>query len=567
MKIFSFDIFDTCLVRKCGDPHNLFDILAFNVLGDNSSDINRMEFVNIRILGEQKARDLSHKEDVTIYDIYKQCNFEDFTSLSIEEIINFEIKLEKESLLPVFNIKNIIENLRKQDNLILFISDMYLPSSEIVEVLKKFDLFNDGDGLYLSGEIGLTKSSGNLFKYIRNENGYLFNDWKHYGDNKYSDIKVPESLGIKTQFIKHNYTPYEEIWRNSFDTKNQYSKLLAGVSRSIRLSSDKDLQVDFTVDLISPLYVSLVYKILMNAQNDNVNTLFFLSRDAYILYEIALIFNSLFPSLSIKYLHISRDSLYNFTNEDLRLEYFIQVGLATTDEKVGIVDVRTTGKTQKTINQLFEINGYNKVKGYYFEIVSEQRDFVFIEDCNFEFYNNRKYENSTLNGIADHSDILEHFFSLTDKQRTIGYKKSDNEIYPVFENTEIDDIKFKYFNIVSNMHCVIVKLFTEIFIETKLYKYADNILYSLAIPTLCSFGNKPLKYYLPALVDFTVYDEHHRQFIPYIIKFKFIDWLYFLFDRKKIKNKYLWKKGTLYFNVSVSIVDFYHKIKILKKYK
>ena len=91
----------------------------------------------------------------------------------------------------------------------------------------------------------------------------------------------------------------------------------------------------------------------------------------------------------------------------------------------------------------------------------------------------------------------------------------------------------KNLNTIANVHCDIVQKFTEIFIQTKLYKYADNILYSLAIPTVCSFRNKPKKFYLSALVDFAVYDESSCQYIPYIIKFKLKDWLYFFFCRKK----------------------------------
>ena len=94
--------------------------MAYNVLGENSSDIQRLEFVDIRIRGEQKARNVSQKEDITIYDIYEQCVFEGLTSLSVEEILNSEVKLEKEFLLPVISIKKTIKNLRKQDHKIVF---------------------------------------------------------------------------------------------------------------------------------------------------------------------------------------------------------------------------------------------------------------------------------------------------------------------------------------------------------------------------------------------------------------------------------------------------------------
>ena len=35
-KIYSFDIFDTCLIRSCGHPQNILDILTFNILGKNT---------------------------------------------------------------------------------------------------------------------------------------------------------------------------------------------------------------------------------------------------------------------------------------------------------------------------------------------------------------------------------------------------------------------------------------------------------------------------------------------------------------------------------------------------
>ena len=31
--IYSFDLFDTCFIRACGAPRNVFDLLAYRVLG------------------------------------------------------------------------------------------------------------------------------------------------------------------------------------------------------------------------------------------------------------------------------------------------------------------------------------------------------------------------------------------------------------------------------------------------------------------------------------------------------------------------------------------------------
>ena len=42
--IYSFDLFDTCFIRACGAPRNVFDLLAYRVLGANSDESARTDF-------------------------------------------------------------------------------------------------------------------------------------------------------------------------------------------------------------------------------------------------------------------------------------------------------------------------------------------------------------------------------------------------------------------------------------------------------------------------------------------------------------------------------------------
>lgn len=42
--IYSFDLFDTCFIRACGAPRNVFDLLAYRVLGANSDESARADF-------------------------------------------------------------------------------------------------------------------------------------------------------------------------------------------------------------------------------------------------------------------------------------------------------------------------------------------------------------------------------------------------------------------------------------------------------------------------------------------------------------------------------------------
>ena len=84
---YSFDIFDTCIIRTCGYPHNVFDLLAIAVLGNKSSNSLRADFVNIRISAEASARKKKQSE-VTLEDIYQECDFNGISSIAKNIILD-----------------------------------------------------------------------------------------------------------------------------------------------------------------------------------------------------------------------------------------------------------------------------------------------------------------------------------------------------------------------------------------------------------------------------------------------------------------------------------------------
>ena len=67
--VYSFDVFDTCLVRTCGFAHNVFDLLAIEVLGHDKPESWLAEFALIRTKGEEEAR-RKKAEEITLEDIY-----------------------------------------------------------------------------------------------------------------------------------------------------------------------------------------------------------------------------------------------------------------------------------------------------------------------------------------------------------------------------------------------------------------------------------------------------------------------------------------------------------------
>ena len=311
MKSFSFDIFDTCLVRSCGQPAIVFDLLAYRVLGNNDTVSHYIEFARIRREAETKARMSSAREEVTLDEIYSFCDFNGLTLTENEAIAVEEMKLEKELLYPVKKMLDKITGLHNQGISVAFISDMYLPESFILELLCLHGFWKEGDTLYLSSSWGKTKHSGTLYNCVVHP-AKRTRQWHHYGDNIYSDFGVALRKGIIPHRVRYSFIKSEvSLIKTEFSPFFCVNQIMAGMSRAIRLGEGyNNAQTEFAIEYIAPLYTSFVWKILEGAQKRNITQLFFLARDGYLLYKIAEKYIDHFPDIKIEYIYVSRKVLY-----------------------------------------------------------------------------------------------------------------------------------------------------------------------------------------------------------------------------------------------------------------
>ena len=108
---YSFDIFDTCLVRKCGSSDNIFCIWADRALGKVDRSYLK-DLINSRLNAEKTARRNSGKEDVSLDDIYRNLSLESFPNLSKPALKRLELEVERENLSPVRQALDLIRNYR-----------------------------------------------------------------------------------------------------------------------------------------------------------------------------------------------------------------------------------------------------------------------------------------------------------------------------------------------------------------------------------------------------------------------------------------------------------------------
>lgn len=560
MKLSSFDIFDTCLLRKCGTPENFFDVFSLHAFNHEPQEWARQELNAARRLAEQKL--LEYNPHYTLQDIWTEMGWTHQFLKPKAELVRIEQNLEREMLVPVLKMRDHVNECRKRGDKIVFISDMYLSSEFLICVMRECGFYQDGDSLYVSCECKATKWNGELFKYVREKEGLKsFRHWHHYGDNKISDYKAPKKLGIRCTLVNHEYTPYQKQWKdNDYSLGFKYPSILAGIGRAFHYSTEWNTHTDFVLDIIAPFYCSLVYRMMRDAEKNGIHRLYFCARDAYIMYKIALQYKHLFPNIECQFLYISRKALYD--GDDLpKITYYKQVGLATNDDLVGIVDIRSSGKTLCYLNKYLTDNGFKSIRGYYYELfcggVSLTSTYA---PSNYYTELSDNYAPNLGKLIGSFFHIFENFFPLNNVAKTINYQLSDDVAKPVFGSDDIDntiDIEKVYMENKDYWACIHEKLildFTQLFVECGVYLHSDMV-FKMANNTLFTFLYDPCLHYLPALKCLYGKRYGRNEFLPYIKK---ESWLKLIFTQGKDT---FWKQATIRYNNFEWFQKLYQKIR------
>lgn len=269
----SIDVFDTAIFRKVVKPTDIFDLVEENV-GHN--------FKTQRLLAQDKARRKSIFYDIV--DIYRQLSL----SLSPKAEI-------KEELLNCKANPYILDLYNKQEADYIFISDMYLPSKVIAEMLEICGYKNPE--VYVSCELKACKGDGKLFTKVEELLGRKIQ--KHIGDNYVSDIMGAQRVKI----------PEVEYVGPSIDVKEVITPVLKSVKLR-KLLVDKELS-DASIEekigyIFAPLILSFTRSVLEEVPDDK--TVYFNARDGFIMYLVARWI--LKTNKRIKYCRFSRKSCY-----------------------------------------------------------------------------------------------------------------------------------------------------------------------------------------------------------------------------------------------------------------
>ena len=115
---YSFDVFDTCIVRTCARPADLFYLLADDLLRHSGQPYGREEvgeLASLRVSAEKRAHKTAKdggRADITLADIYHEVDLEGW-EFSAPEMRDAEVRLELAAMRPVVPIRQRIKALQR----------------------------------------------------------------------------------------------------------------------------------------------------------------------------------------------------------------------------------------------------------------------------------------------------------------------------------------------------------------------------------------------------------------------------------------------------------------------
>lgn len=432
VQIVSFDIFDTLLLRPYIRPTDLF--LHIEKVK------NKPFFYQLRQDAEREARNKRPDvEDITFDEIYNEID-DDFKSLK-------QVELDFENMVLTQNpeLKQVYDYALEKNKKVIITSDMYLSTGFLSNVLKK-NGFAKFDKIYISGDIGKGKYTGNLYKHIINDlNVTNSKDILHIGDNKHSDYKKAKKLGIRTilykqvarQFLESN--PRISKFLNQNNGKLGASILVATLAmrwQNKRCGSvnKETYWENLGYEYAGPIAYGYSRFVEKEAINNKLSTMLFVARDGYTLQKV---FNTFSSSIKNLYVYAPR-----FLNLICRLDY----NRDDIKQSQAIIDYYSS-QSNKIKNAYAKINEHNAKVNHKFIQDNLSLFFPLVKKAsdNYKKYLNNIIKNNGSVGIVD--TITGEFSS----QRLLQYslKNHTHGLYWGVLRSKFQN-NFEYSSFVSN---------------------------------------------------------------------------------------------------------------------
>ena len=316
--VISFDIFDTLVSRIVYRPKDLFSLMQSKI-STMDCMLNYSEiidnFTEIRIQSESDARIFKSEKyggepEILISDIYNEIvrKVPTLTQPIVDLLIDLEIECEKIVLYKCPRGEELFKKASLSGAKVLLISDMYLPSKTLCDILRSCGYQLDNVEVFSSGEEGYSKHSGALYPVVAKKLSLDKTRWIHIGDNPHADITNAEKFGIKSMLATWSEYSHERSYHwKSKDVVGESLYRSTELKQTSGFYDNPLSEIGFKV--FGPLLLGYISWLANQLKNHKIDKALFLARDAHLINKI---YNKYFSieSIESEYIYLSRASTY-----------------------------------------------------------------------------------------------------------------------------------------------------------------------------------------------------------------------------------------------------------------
>lgn len=320
-KVLSCDIFDTLLFRTVATPTDLFEEVAEHGIKEGAllSNISPKMFKELRVRAQKLARkeklEVQGTNEVNLTDIYLQispkiCNR--------DRMVEIELEVEKRNMYLNKNMYSFLKYCYNKGRKIVLLSDMYLSSRQIKELLIStgvdVGIFN---GILVSNEYGVSKENKGLYnkliEYCNIPNG---NEVVHIGDNYISDYLNAKEYGIKAIYYNLNSKDNQKYQLESVRIGLSIGELISLRKNFTQRKNYKDEEENFWYDfgatVLGPIFAIYIEYIISIAKETSIKNIYPIMRDGYILEKLLREYlkRNAINDIYIKPMYVSRKSTF-----------------------------------------------------------------------------------------------------------------------------------------------------------------------------------------------------------------------------------------------------------------
>ena len=287
--VYSFSVFDTCLLRLHARPLDLLFSLAARVLPGPANREDQHEFARMRLRAEDEARDGQGLEKALLGMVYEHFPKNNPWELDPEILYSTELDLTLADARPVPAMLERVRGHIRRGERVVYITESILPGAALRRLLESHGFAGE---VYAGGELGKRKSTGSLFRHLLAAESIDPGELTHCGSDPVLDVRIPKSMGISViPFPEARFTQHEEYLLSLHRASAPESSRVVAVGRLSRLRSEPGegmrLVRDVAASVVAPVLTAFTAWAMADAGRRGVKRLYFLAREGQILHRLA----------------------------------------------------------------------------------------------------------------------------------------------------------------------------------------------------------------------------------------------------------------------------------------